>query len=192
MTLATRVAPLFAVALLNACSGGATDYSEDDQAIVFEDDVTEVELNETPFFDDVAAIEGLPRIAYSETLPESGLEVAYTTGLQRDWIDPLFIEDQWMHMLSCTGVALSNPLIMVVEDEAISLDFNDDVIRHIDGRTVASANRNGDKSVIQVSQADFDGTLGTPGFNLRAIIGRYLWLGANLAERDYPFNCTRL
>ncbi len=198
MKLAHCLLSLVALALLGACSG-TTDYASttenadnsgpqpiaeavgpgfDDPGITFDDEVTTT-------FDD------LPLRVYTETLPNTGLEVGFTTGLQRDWIDPTLIEAEWLHMQSCTGVSAASPLIVVVEGEAVPLNSGDDVIRYIDGRTVASSSRTLDGPVLQVVEDDFDGSLGAAGFNLRAIMGRYLWLGANLAERDYPFECTR-
>lgn len=182
-----------ALVLISACTG-STDYTDtsaqaDELVLLGDDNAVAVEL----FEDDVTVgLDDLPAIVLRETLPETGLEIAYTTGLQRDWIDPIGIQFQWEHMLACTGVALRAPLIMIVENDARLLSADDDVIRYIDGSTVASSSRTIDGPVLQVSESDFDGSIGTPGFNLRAIMGRYLWFGASLAERDYPFECTRL
>ena len=94
MTLEIRSIPLVGLVLLGACSGEVNDFSEGDQALAFEDSASDIEtvtVNDT-FADDVSALNDLPNIVYTETLPDSGLEVAYTVGLQRDWIDPLFVE----------------------------------------------------------------------------------------------------
>ncbi len=184
---------LIAGSVLSACSGGANEYRYEEEVSASADtaDLTITEIPANLFEDGRDRLNDLPVIVYTETLPGSGLEVSYTTGQQRDWIDPLFVEAQWLHMLECTGVTLPTPMILIVEDEVAPLYLEDDVIRHIDGRTVASSSLDEQGPVLQVSQSDFDGSIGTPGFNTRAIAGRYLWLTANLAERDYPFVCSR-
>lgn len=193
MTYRQHALLLSVAVLICACSGGANEYRAEEEPANASAEPT-LTIGQVPsdlFQDGSDRLNELPTIVYSETLPDSGLEVSYTTGLQRDWIDPLFVEEQWLHMLACTGVSLTTPLIVIAEGEVAPLYFSDDVIRYIDGRTVASSSLDEQGPVLQVSQADFDGSIGTPGFNLRAIIGRYLWLTANLAERDYPFACSR-
>lgn len=186
---------VLALALVAACNG-STDYSSStpaELAPVPETTIDDVALGPLLLEDDAeSALDDLPSIVFREQLAMTGLEVAYTTGLQRDWIDPLGIEANWLHMVDCTGVSLPTPLIVVVEEEVQQLSDDDDVIRYIDGRTVASSSRSSTAAVLQIAEDDFTGAIGTTGFNLRAIMGRYLWLGASLAERDYPFECTRL
>lgn len=193
---------VLATVALIACSGGSNEYREDESSTaelsVAAASGNTASVNEPSgaessvlFEDEATRLNDLPAIVYSETLDATDLEVAYTTGLQRDWIEPDYVEAQWLHMLSCTGVSLQTPRVVIVEGEALPLHLEDDVIRYIDGRTVASSSVDEQGPVLQVSEFDFDGSLGSVGFNLRAIIGRYLWLTASLAERDYPFVCSR-
>jgi hypothetical protein len=143
--------------------------------------------------DDAATGIGQPAALHSnETLADSGLQVAYTNAAQRAAIDPLYIERQWQQMQRCTGLTAIAPLIIVTEGRIAPFTRNDDVLHHIDGSVTASASYGVTNARIQISDADFDGSLGTVGFNTRSILGRYLWLSSGLAERDYPYDCARV
>lgn len=143
---------------------------------------------------DVAATGiGQPAALHSnEVLADSGLQVAYTNVAQRDAIDPLYIERQWQQMQRCTGLTAIAPLIIVTEGRIAPYSRDDDLLHHIDGSVTASASYGVTNATIQISDADFDGSLGTVGFNTRSILGRYLWLSSGLAERDYPYDCARV
>jgi len=143
-----------------------------------------------------ALIAPVPNIVHTQTMSNTGLQVAYThTGLPS--VAPAtLIEQQWIYMQTClqqTGVA---PVVVVRQGPAVPFTPEDDVVRNetllafeITSVPIASASTLYGP-VIQVSDSDFDGSLGNTGFNLRSIMGRYLWLSANLSERDYPFACA--
>ena len=133
----------------------------------------------------------LPSVETSVTLADTGLQVGYIRANLQDSIDELYIEEQWTQMQSCLQVTAASPLIIVVSGFAAALTPNDDVLHHIDGSTTATSSRSDTGSIIQITAADFDGSLGIAGFNLRSIMGRYLWLAAGLEERDYPYQCAR-
>ncbi|MEE9320803.1 MAG: hypothetical protein V3U76_10190 [Granulosicoccus sp.] len=133
----------------------------------------------------------VPDVVHTEVLADSGLQVAYTSAEQRKLIDPLYISAQWQHMQSCVGVTAAAPLVIITIGPVTPFMSSDDLLHHIDGTLTASANVTGAAATLQVQAADFDGSLGEPGFNLRSIMGRHLWLGASLAERDYPYTCAR-
>ena len=72
------------------------------------------------------------------------------------------------------------------------LTATDEVLRNIEGRITASAGTGSDGiATMQVHEDDFDDSIDDPGFSLRSIMGRQLWLSAMLAERDYPRRCAR-
>ena len=132
----------------------------------------------------------LPEVVAVETLADSGLQVAFTDAAQPARIAAGDIGAEWEHMQSCVGVVSPPPLVVVVAGRLRPLTDNDDAIRDLDGRVTASATT-GDTATLLISEADFDGSLGSPRFGLRSIMGRNLWLSAGLAERDYPFLCAR-
>jgi len=142
------------------------------------------------FSDDTDLINTVPNIIRTRTLADTGIRIGYTSVDQLTNIDVNYIERQWQHMQTCTAQIAVAPFIVVTEGVVEPLTQNDDVIFNIDGIPTASSSA-GLVPTIQVREADFDGSLGNIGFNLRSILGRYLWLSANLAERDYPFTCAR-
>jgi len=141
--------------------------------------------------DEPQLLNPIPDIVHTEILADSGLQVAYTSDEQRDLIDPLYISAQWQHMQSCVEVTAAAPLVIITIGPVKPFMSDDDLLHHIDGTLTASANVTGTSATMQVRAADFDGSLGEPGFNLRSIMGRHLWLGASLVERDYPYTCAR-
>lgn len=141
--------------------------------------------------DDTELLNAVPDIVDSITLADTGLQVAYTAPGQRDRIAPAYLEAQWVYMQTCTGVTAPPPLLVIVSGSVAPFVATDDVIRDIDGSTVAAASVTAAGNVVQVSDSDFDGSIGTEGFSTRTILGRMLWLGDDLAERDYPFTCAR-
>ena len=141
---------------------------------------------------DPERIGSVPELVSVETLADSGLQVGYTRESQRERVDPRYIAAQWGHMQRCVGLVAPAPLVIVVDGAVEPLLTSDDVIRDLEGRVVASASPGADGiATMQVSESDFDGSIGNVGFSTRSIMGRHLWLSAMLAERDYPFRCAR-
>lgn len=141
--------------------------------------------------DDPGLLGSIPDVVATDIRADTGLQIAYTREGQAAVVPGALVEEQWVYMQSCVGQQSNPPLVVVREGAVFPFTETDDVIYNIDGIPVASASLR-DVSVIQIQEADFDGSLGSPGFNLRSIMGRLLWLSANLPERDYPFNCARL
>ncbi|MFK7862264.1 MAG: hypothetical protein AB8B64_25885 [Granulosicoccus sp.] len=139
----------------------------------------------------------VPEVAHTQTMAGSGLQISFTEKSLIVRAPPAVIEEQWIFMQSCLQRVAVAPLVLVREGPAVPFTIADDVVRNetitaleITSVPIASASTlHG--AVIQVSVDDFDGSLGTPAFNLRSIMGRHLWLSANLPERDYPFECAR-
>lgn len=142
------------------------------------------------FSDETELINAPPTMIKTRTLANTGIRIGYTSVGQLSSVDTAYIEGQWQHMQRCTGQLAVAPFIVITEQAVAPLTHDDDIIFNIDGVPAASASA-GLVPIIQVREADFDGSLGNVGFNLRSILGRYLWLSANLAERDYPFTCAR-
>jgi len=184
------------LALLSACSGSSPVES-------FEAGVPDVSANAPDqealtripeillqLEDEPGLLAGIPDVYASQTLADSGLQVAYTQPEQIQAIPALVIETQWLYMQSCLEQVAAAPVVVVQAGPVTPFTPEDDVIHSIEGIPIASASTRL-SVVIQVRDTDFDGSLGEPGFNLRSIMGRYLWLAANLPERDYPFYCAQ-
>ncbi len=180
--------------ILGACGNGGTPLDSVPQAFADASNapvqVVSSASDELLFDDTEDLINALPDVILTETLADSGIRVGYTAADQSSEVDSNYIERQWQHMQSCTGQVAVAPFIVIIEQAVTPLTNEDDVIFNIDGVPAASSSA-GLVPVIQIREADFDGSLGNVGFNLRSILGRYLWLSANLAERDYPFTCAR-
>ncbi len=180
-------------ALLSACGNGGSPLDSVPEAFADGSNppvqVVSSESTEQ-LFDDTELTSTLPEIVMTHTLADSGIRIGFTTVDQVNTLDPIYIERQWQHMQSCTGQVAVAPLIVITEQAVTPLTNDDDVIFNIDGVPAASSSP-GQLPIVQVREADFDGSLGNVGFNLRSVLGRYLWLSANLAERDYPFTCAR-
>lgn len=140
--------------------------------------------------DDPALLSAIPDIVSSEIRADTGLQIAYTRADQIDVASGLLVETQWQHMQQCLGLVMVPPVVVIREGPVLPFTADDVVIRDIEGTPVASASHR-EVAIVQVTDADFDGTLGNPGFNLRSIMGRLLWLSADLAVRDYPYECAR-
>jgi len=187
------MAVLIGTIVSSACSGGnsaAPEVVQSDAGAPSEPEQLADPRPQGPTLHDETSL-ALPPVHSSETLADSGLQVAFTSAGLRESIDPLFIERQWLHMQTCVAVTAAAPLIIVVDGSVSPLTPDDDVLHHIDGSVTASASQSASGATVQISHADFDGTLGNVGFNLRSILGRYLWLSTGLAERDYPYTCAR-
>lgn len=139
----------------------------------------------------------VPTIEYTQTMANTGVQISYTQESLRELALPASIEAQWVFMQDCVEQSSVAPLVIVRQGLVEPFTAADDVVRNeqisdaqISSVPIASASTlHG--AVIQVSVTDFDGSLGTPLFNLRSILGRHLWLSNNLPERDYPFTCAR-
>lgn len=139
----------------------------------------------------------VPEVTHTQTMANSGLQISYTDKSLRSVAKPDNIEAQWIFMQDCVKQGSAAPLVLVRSGLAEPFTRADDVVRNeqisatqITSVPIASASTlHG--AVIQISESDFDGSLGTPLFNLRSIMGRHLWLSASLPERDYPFQCAR-
>ena len=139
----------------------------------------------------------VPTVVHTETTAAAGVQISYTTQALRSVAPALTIERQWIFMQECLQNVAEVPLVLVREGPAVPFTLADDVVRNenplateINFVPIASATTLFG-TVIQISDADFDGSLGTANFNLRSIMGRYIWLSNGLAERDYPFGCAR-
>ncbi len=135
----------------------------------------------------------IPAATESEIMANSGLQISSNRPLDDGSSDaPDFTERQWVHMQNCLGITAVAPEVEIVSGRISAESQEDDAVRYIDGSIVATAHVSDTGAVIQISEGDFDGSLGTPGSFLRSIMGRYLWFSAELAERDYPFECARI
>ena len=140
----------------------------------------------------------VPDVAHTQTMADSGLQIAYTTLQLRSLVPAQAIEQQWIFMQECLELVGVAPLVLVREGPVVPITLADDVVRNenplaleINSVPVASASTLYGP-VIQISASDFDGSLGSHAFGLRSIMGRHLWLSASLPERDYPFACAQL
>lgn len=126
------------------------------------------------------------------TLANTGLQVGLAGELDVARVDMSLIEGSWTHMQTCLAVVAVAPLVIVTEDAIRPFSGSDDILYHLDGSMTASLTRYASGATLQISLADLDGSLNQVGFNLRSIMGRYLWTSAGLPERDYPHNCASL
>jgi len=169
--------------LLTACGGsGGGGSNEAPDAVLLD---SSVQASGTAL---IAADAGTPEFTPS---PGDGLPIIYQDPGQDVSSNNDYIASQWEYMQTCLQVSAQEPQVLVVDGELEPTHANDDVVRHIDGRIQASAHVTDSSATIQVSAQDFDGSLGSQGAYLRSIMGRYLWLANNLAERDYPYQCAK-
>lgn len=125
-----------------------------------------------------------------EFTPNMGMQITYDDSNQTLEDKTSYIEEQWLYMQTCLQQTAQEPVVEIVDGEITPVAGYDEVIRHIDGKIQASAHVTDTEVSIQISAADFDGSIGERGSYLRSIMGRYLWLSANLSERDYPYSCA--
>jgi len=131
---------------------------------------------------------GIPGLVNYTVLADSGIQVAYTDAAQSAYVTAQVIESHWQSMQDCLGQTASAPLVLVREG-LVEPFLPDDLVLFYFSVPVASATvRN--SAVLQISDSDFDGSLGAAGFYLRSIMGRFLWTAANLAVSDYPHRCA--
>ncbi|MBX2839321.1 MAG: hypothetical protein KTR35_20870 [Gammaproteobacteria bacterium] len=140
---------------------------------------------------DAQLLNGLPSLAFQQTMADSGLTIGLAGSVVISDVDFHYVEQQWQNMQSCLSITAAAPLVVISGESLQVLSAEDDVLRYLDGSVIATSTRSAVGSVVQIALADFDGSLGEPGFHFRSIIGRFLWLNEGLAERDYPFDCAR-
>ena len=179
--------------------GDDTSIDDPNEGLTIEDPVSsEIEPAALGLLrEDSRLISSVPEVVFTQTLADSGLQITYVS-LDLVTVAPADnIEEQWFFMEDCLEQVTNPPVILVREGPAVPFTIDDDVVRNeqfdafeITSIPVASATMLYG-SVLQISDADFDGSIGTAGFNLRSIMGRHLWLSAGLAERDYPFSCAQ-
>lgn len=124
------------------------------------------------------------------TLADTGIRIGFTGDIDAESVDSGFIEASWSQMQSCLGVVAAAPFIIVSSDSIQPMSNADDVLFNIDGSITATSTRFATGVTIQISALDLDGSLNRIGFNLRSVMGRFLWASANLPERDYPHECA--
>lgn len=184
--------------ILSACSGSGS--SADAPVAQLVDDSIASEAEPAVLAQlraDPSLISPVPDVVHTQTMADTGLQVSYTHTSLKLLAPAGFIEQQWVFMQTCLEQVSVAPLVLVRQGPAVPFTPADDVVRsetlmslEITSVPVASASTLYGP-VIQISGSDFDGSLGNQGFNLRSIMGRHLWLSANLPERDYPFECAR-
>ncbi len=126
------------------------------------------------------------------TMADTGLRVGVAENLDIDRVDMALIEGSWTHMQTCLSVVAVAPLVIVSDESIRPLSSADDILYHLDGSITASSTQYVTGTTIQISLMDLDGSLNQIGFNLRSIMGRYLWTSSGLPEREYPHNCASL
>jgi len=197
--LAHALLMLATTVLLSACSGGASSVNEPAAGPLVNDMVGSEPLPRVlqQLQSDENLLSPVPEVAHTQTMASSGLQISFTEASLIARAPPAVIEAQWEFMQGCLQQVSTAPLVLVREGPAMPFTRSDDVVRNeiitaveITSVPIASASTLYGP-VIQVSVDDFDGSLGTPAFNLRSIMGRHLWLSADLPERDYPFECAR-
>jgi len=119
----------------------------------------------------------------TEFTPDMGMQITYDDSTQSIQDKSSYIEEQWLYMQTCLQQTAQEPVVEIVEGDITPVAGYDEVIRHIDGNIQASAHVTDTGASIQISAADFDGSIGNPGSYLRSIMG-------NLSERDYPYSCA--
>jgi len=119
------------------------------------------------------------------------VQIVYADPALQSSVDGDYIDSQWVQMQTCLQITAQTPTVNVMSERITPLSADDDVIRYIDGSILATSTVTDTAVTIQVTEADFDGSLGDKGGNLRAIFGRYLWFSANLPERDYRYDCAK-
>lgn len=138
-------------------------------------------------FDDPTDLDQIGPIV---TMADTGLRIGFANGLDTDAVDVNLIEDSWTNMQSCLNVISISPLVIVSQGPVLPMSSSDDVLFYIDGTIIATSTQFASGATIQINLADLNGSLNRVGFNLRSIMGRYLWTSANLPEQDYPHGCA--
>ncbi len=194
-TLPPAALLLCATLVLAACSGSSSTSSgptvSPDPVAGLEQEVeTRVPDSLLQLEDDPGLLAEIPEVLVTVTTARAGLQVAYTRRGQADVVPAELVETQWLYMQECLGQSGTSPVVVVREGPVTPFTATDDVIFDIEGTPVASGSHR-TVPILQIQEHDFGVTLSNPGFNLRSIMGRLLWLSASLPERDYPFDCAR-
>ncbi|MGQ7846768.1 hypothetical protein ACUNV4_19955 [Granulosicoccus sp. 3-233] len=140
--------------------------------------------------DDPGLLAEIPEVLVTVTTSGVGLQVAYTREGQAEVVPAQLVEAQWLYMQDCLGQSGTSPVVVVRDGPVTPFTATDDVIYDIEGTPVASGSHR-TVPILQIQEDDFDVSSSNPGFNLRSIMGRLLWLSASLPERDYPYECAR-
>ncbi len=185
---------LWLIVTLTGCSGSSSStaplVSPDEGAGAEQEDATRVPDSLLQLEDDPGLLAEIPEILVTVTTARVGVQVAYTRGGQADVVSADTIETQWLYMQECLGQSGTSPVVVVRDGPVTPFTAMDDVIFDIQGVPVASGSHR-TVPILQIQESDFDVAQSNPGFNLRSIMGRLLWLSASLPERDYPFECAR-
>ncbi len=171
------------IATLGACSSGGTDLPPTEEPVaglVLPESAIGSNFQEDPTAQEPVA----------EITAATGVQIEFASEQQQSSIGGGYIEEQWIAMQTCLQITATNPKVMVQSGRISTLSDDDDVLRFIDGSITATASVDSSSATIQITEADFDGSIGTKGSYLRSILGRYLWFSASLPERDYPFHCA--
>lgn len=152
-----------------------------DSIIVSASRPTDLPFEDPTNFDNISSL---------TTLADTGIQVGFRTGLSSESVDLSLIEDSWTRMQSCLSVVAVSPMVIVSDELILPLSGGDDILYHLDGSITATSSRFAAGATIQITLDDLDGSLNRVGFNLRSIMGRYLWTDAGLPERDYPHSCA--
>lgn len=155
-----------------------------------QEDDTRVPVSLLQLEEDPELVSEIPEILVTITTAGVGVQVAYTRQGQDELVPAEQVEAQWIYMQDCLGQSGVSPVVVVREGSYRPFTQSDDVIFDIEGATVASGTQRA-IPILQIQESDFDVSVSNPGFNLRSIMGRLLWLSAGLPERDYPFECAR-
>lgn len=145
-----------------------------------------LDVTELPFEDPINMVD----VHSLTTLADTGIRIGFKGDIQADSVDALFIESSWTDMQTCLGVVGMAPMVIISSDTIVPLSNADDVLFHFDGSITATSTAFATGVTVQVSELDLNGAFNRIGFNLRSIMGRYLWASANLPERDYPHSCA--
>lgn len=185
---------LWLIVTLTGCSGSSSStaplVSPGEGAGAEQEDATRVPDSLLQLEDDPGLLAEIPEILVTVTTARVGVQVAYTRGGQADVVSADTIETQWLYMQECLGQSGTSPVVVVRDGPVTPFTAMDDVIFDIQGVPVASGSHR-TVPILQIQESDFDVAQSNPGFNLRSIMGRLLWLSASLPERDYPFECAR-
>ena len=182
--LSSKLQILTATALLLAIvgcgGGGSTNLPETTGQILPESNLTGDQPSEDP-----GTVQAVEQITAA-----TGVQIVFADPEQQNSIDGDYIDSQWVKMQTCLQITAQTPTVNVISGRVTPITADDDVIRYIDGSILATATVTDTGTTIQVTEADFDGSLGAKGGNLRSIFGRYLWFSASLPERDYKYDCA--
>ena len=120
----------------------------------------------------------------------TGVQITFADEAQKDSIGGDYIESQWVQMQTCLQITAQTPAVRVVSDRITPLTSDDDVLRFIDGSVLATATVTSTDATIQITEADFDGSLGPRATTFAPLSVVISGFSASLPERDYPYHCA--